>query len=124
MATFQQRTMMLFGSRHREQFFGAVAKPVARAPRHCGSSRPSSYALRLETARKGPGPRGGAWPGMDQTRWYARYIVFMLILALCVAFLDRQILNLLIDPIKKDIGINDVEVGLLASPAVLRCSSR
>ena len=47
------------------------------------------------------------------TRWYARYVVFMLILALIVAFLDRQIFTLLIDPIKQDIGISDFEAGLL-----------
>lgn len=51
------------------------------------------------------------------TRWYARYIVFVLILTLCVAFLDRQIFALLIDPIKHGIGISDFEAGLLMGPA-------
>jgi MFS family permease len=51
------------------------------------------------------------------TRWYARYVVFMLILALGVAFLDRQIFALLVDPIKTDIGISEVQVGLVMGPA-------
>jgi MFS family permease len=44
---------------------------------------------------------------------YAWYVVGVLILAYIAAFLDRQILSLLVGPIKRDIGISDVQVGLL-----------
>ena len=40
-----------------------------------------------------------------------------LILTLIVAFLDRQIFALQIDPVKHDLGISDVQAGLLMGPA-------
>ena len=37
--------------------------------------------------------------------------------AYMVAFIDRQILSLLIQPIKEDLGITDTQIGLLAGLA-------
>ncbi len=44
---------------------------------------------------------------------YAWLIVFMLFLASLVSFLDRQIINLLVDPIRNDLGITDTQISLL-----------
>ncbi|WP_169206939.1 MFS transporter, partial [Aromatoleum petrolei] len=44
---------------------------------------------------------------------YAWYVVFLLTFAYTVAFIDRQVLNLLVDPIKKDILLSDVQISLL-----------
>lgn len=44
---------------------------------------------------------------------YAWYVVFILFLAYVVSFLDRQILSLLVDPIKADLGLTDTMVSLL-----------
>jgi len=44
---------------------------------------------------------------------YAWWVVVVLTLAYITAFLDRQILSLLVQPIKKDLGISDVQIGLL-----------
>lgn len=44
---------------------------------------------------------------------YAWYVVFVLFLAYVVSFLDRQILSLLIEPIKHDLGISDTTISLL-----------
>lgn len=44
---------------------------------------------------------------------YAWYVVFILILAYITSFLDRQILSLLVDPIRQDLGITDFQIGLL-----------
>lgn len=45
---------------------------------------------------------------------YSWYVVFVLMLALMVAYIDRQILSLLVQPIKRDLGISDTQIGLLA----------
>ena len=42
--------------------------------------------------------------------WYA---VFVLVLLCLVSILDRFIITLLVDPIKRDLGISDVQFGML-----------
>ncbi len=44
---------------------------------------------------------------------YAWYVTVVLTLAYVVAFLDRQILALLVEPIKADLGISDTQMSLL-----------
>lgn len=44
---------------------------------------------------------------------YAWYVVFVLILAYTVSYIDRQILTLLVQPIKTSLQISDVEISLL-----------
>jgi MFS family permease len=44
---------------------------------------------------------------------YAWYVVVLLLLAYVVSFIDRQILALLIDPIKTDLGLTDTSISLL-----------
>lgn len=44
---------------------------------------------------------------------YAWYVVVVLTLAYMVSFIDRQILALLIDPIKADLGLSDTQISLL-----------
>ncbi len=46
-------------------------------------------------------------------RRYAWWVVFILFLAYVVSFLDRQLLTLLIDPIKQDLQISDTGISLL-----------
>lgn len=45
---------------------------------------------------------------------YAWYVVGILLFAYTVSFVDRQILSLLVQPIKRDLGISDTQIGLLA----------
>ena len=45
--------------------------------------------------------------------WYAWCVVGLLFLAGLISFLDRQIINLLVDPIKADLSISDTQVSLL-----------
>lgn len=49
------------------------------------------------------------WP----SRGYAWYVVGILTLAYTVSFIDRQILNLLVQPIRQDLGISDTQISLL-----------
>lgn len=44
---------------------------------------------------------------------YAWYVVVVLTLAYVVSFIDRQILALLVDPIRRDLGLSDFQVSLL-----------
>ncbi len=48
---------------------------------------------------------------------YGWYIVLVLTAVYMLSFVDRQILGLLVQPIKRDLGISDFQVGLLAGPA-------
>ena len=45
---------------------------------------------------------------------YAWYVLFILFLAYVVSFMDRQILSLLIEPIKTDLGLSDTSISLLS----------
>lgn len=44
---------------------------------------------------------------------YAWYVVVILFLAFTVSYVDRQIITLLVEPIRADLGITDAQVGLL-----------
>lgn len=46
-------------------------------------------------------------------RAYAWYVVGVLTIAYIFAFIDRQILNLLVGPIRRDLGISDTQMSLL-----------
>ncbi|MGH9914740.1 MAG: spinster family MFS transporter, partial [Pyrinomonadaceae bacterium] len=47
------------------------------------------------------------------TQGYAWYVVGVLMLAYVFSFIDRQILSLLVQPIRRDLGINDTQMSLL-----------
>lgn len=44
---------------------------------------------------------------------YEWYVVFVLMVCYTLSFIDRQILSLLVGPIKQDLGISDTRIGLL-----------
>jgi MFS family permease len=48
-----------------------------------------------------------------QDSHYAWYVVFLLLFVYTVAFIDRQVLNLLVDPIKLDLMLSDVDISFL-----------
>jgi len=48
---------------------------------------------------------------------YAWYVVVVLTIGYVVSFLDRQILALLVEPISKDLGLSDTQMGLIMGPA-------
>ena len=55
----------------------------------------------------------GDWPNPV----YAWFVVGVLMLAYTSSFIDRQILSLLIEPIRRDLQINDTQISLLAGLA-------
>ena len=48
---------------------------------------------------------------------YAWYVVSVLTVAYLLSFLDRQILALLVEPIRRDLDISDTQVSLLGNLA-------
>ena len=48
---------------------------------------------------------------------YAWYVVGMLTIAYTFSFIDRQIINLLVDPIRQDLGLSDTQISLLQGMA-------
>ena len=44
-------------------------------------------------------------------------MVAVLTLAYVLSFIDRQVLTLLVEPIRKDLGLSDFQVSLVGSPA-------
>jgi MFS family permease len=64
----------------------------------------------------GPVFGSAATPGTEKpwpSRGRAWYAVFVFALVLCVNFLDRGILPLLVQPIKRDLGLTDTQISLL-----------
>lgn len=55
-----------------------------------------------------------ARPGLDYRTWTRRYVLGILVLAYTVNFIDRQILSILLESIKQDLGISDQMLGLLS----------
>lgn len=58
-------------------------------------------------------PQEAPWP----SRRFANYMLFVLILAFTCSFIDRQIVTLLVGPIRTDLNISDTEFSLLAGLA-------
>ena len=50
---------------------------------------------------------------LHERPWYRHYVLGVLLLAYIFSFIDRQILSLLVGPIRRDLGISDFEMSLL-----------
>jgi MFS family permease len=48
---------------------------------------------------------------------YRWYVVYLLLLIFILSYLDRYTATLLVEPIKKSMGLNDFQIGLLLGPA-------
>lgn len=58
-------------------------------------------------------PHGGKAEKPYPNQLYAWYVVAVLVLAFTFSFIDRQILSLLVGPIKRDLEISDTQMSLL-----------
>jgi len=85
-----------------------VSTPLAR-------HAPENGPLEVDLAAAVSSQRGSSetpqqtWPSPPQA-WYA---LFVLMVVLLLAILDRQIITLLVEPIKGDLGISDTQMSLL-----------
>lgn len=60
---------------------------------------------------------GAEAPSSDSVAANARTMLWVLLIVYIFNFLDRQIVNILAEPIKRDLGLSDTQLGLLAGPA-------
>jgi MFS family permease len=67
----------------------------------------------MDGAADSPPDEEGAYPG----RVYAWGVVVILVATAVLSYTDRQVLSLLVDPIRRDLGISDMEVSLLLGTA-------
>jgi predicted MFS family arabinose efflux permease len=57
--------------------------------------------------------KAGGEPAVSFTPAYSRYVLVILFLVYVSNFVDRQILSILLDPIKQDLGASDTQMGFL-----------
>lgn len=55
--------------------------------------------------------------GASLTGRQANFALLVFLLAYVLSFVDRQILSLMVDPIRRDLGISDLQIGLLQGAA-------
>ena len=82
-----------------------MAEICPRCDKLSGESRkqPDSTAGRID------GVAANTWPSVP----YASYVVALLLLAYVFSFLDRQILALLVEPVKADLELSDTQLSVL-----------
>ena len=61
----------------------------------------------------GPALTGASGADRDISRVYYRYVLTIMLLMYIVNFVDRQIINILAEPIKRDLSLSDTQLGLL-----------
>lgn len=62
-------------------------------------------------------PKGDATDHSQRDSVYAWYVAFFLSSAFALAYIDRQIIALLVGPIKDDLGLSDIQISLLGGLA-------
>lgn len=77
------------------------------------SPSPSEAASSDETAGSPAGAGVAAAPRLHERPWYRHYVLGVLLLAYIFSFIDRQILSLMVGPIRRDLNISDFEMSLL-----------
>lgn len=60
------------------------------------------------------GVAGGLAPSQGFTPAYRNYALFVLMLGYTANYVDRQILAILLEPIKQDLGVSDTQLGFLS----------
>lgn len=87
-----------------------------RAPAHGGTMRLT--AASDEDARRPASTCDGPEHPVDGSgRGYAWYVVFVLLLIYVIAYVDRQIIGVLVEPIQRDLNVGDTEMSLLLGAA-------
>jgi len=89
-----------------------MAITSGRAPEIRGDrvSTPSnSVAAPVASTPAPTAPVTGAFPASGQ----AWYLVFVLLIFYIFSFIDRQIIALLVEPMKRDLHVSDTMIGLM-----------
>lgn len=72
-----------------------------------------SGSTMTEAPRTDPRPNAAPDPAGGPSRWVAWGTVSVLLFLCMVSFLDRQIISLMVQPIRLDLGVSDFEISLL-----------
>jgi MFS family permease len=72
--------------------------------------------VKSSAAKPGPTGTSSSLPSQPSLA-YCWYVVIILMACYTLSFIDRQILSLLVGPIKHDLGISDTRIGLLQGTA-------
>jgi MFS family permease len=76
-----------------------------------------------DPASLAPPPTPSVGAGYPLGRAYAWYVVLVFALVYTCSFLDRQILSLLVEPIKRDLHLSDTQISLLQGLAFALCNA-
>jgi MFS family permease len=68
-------------------------------------------------SRGAPAAASKVWPSSGAAYW----VLFVIILATFMSFLDMVVFGMLAESIKKDFGLSDTQLGFLAGPATIIC---
>ena len=90
-------------------YLNAASKKTALIARKRQTKRGESLNSTSATAPAGIAAPTETWPSVARS-WYA---VFVFAIVLMFAFIDRQIITLLVGPIKKDLGVSDTQMSML-----------
>ena len=60
-----------------------------------------------------PTQDGASSPTVGVSRLYAWFVVAVLVLASLVSFVDRQVVAIVVEPMKADLGVGDAQIGWL-----------
>jgi len=81
------------------------------------AARPDSTSPESTSPEQGGSAEKGASPDQELGGPYSRYVLGVLVLVYVLNFLDRQIITILAEDIKRDLGISDAEIGFLYGTA-------
>lgn len=51
--------------------------------------------------------------------WFSIYVITILVLINALAYLDRQVMLILVEPIQADLGLSDTQMGIIIGPAFM-----
>lgn len=56
-------------------------------------------------------------PRSNPTGWYRTYCLSLIFVVLVIAYVDRGIFGVVLEPIKREFGLSDLQLGVLTGPA-------
>lgn len=58
-------------------------------------------------------------PASKKDGWFLYYFLTVLVLVNALAYLDRQVMLILVEPIQSDLGLSDTQMGIIIGPAFM-----
>src|SRR5690606_22464636 len=77
-------------------------------------SRSASDRIRLASGRESVKPSTAASPASEPGSLYKGWVLLLLLLTYMSSYIDRSILGILQEPIKRELGLSDGQLGMLS----------